>query len=229
MESINDIATYPMKRDNWLTTVLVGGILVFLSFLVIPIILVYGYVIQVIRDTQQGRPEPPAFGDWGTLLVDGVKAWVIGIVYMLVPAIVATITVGGALTSLALEGNLGATLGALLFGFLISAVLGIVFGYVAVAAIVNFAREDRLGAGFDFTVLKQVALHRDYAVAWLAALLVFVVAGIVTALPLVGWIVGPFASFYAITIAGNLWSSGVSAALDSTDTVERASSEQPAA
>lgn len=229
MESLSSVIAYPTNRDGWLSTVLTGGILVFLGFLFVPLFLVYGYLVRVIRESRTGVAEPPVFSDWGQLFVDGLKAWIIGIIYMLVPILVATVTIGGALVSFATGGNVGATAGGLLAGLLISTLLALAFGYVAVAAIVNFAREDRLGAAFDFGVLRQVVSHRDYAVAWLLSILVLFVAGFVGSLPVIGWVLVPFVSFYALTVAGNLWSSGVAAALDSAETTDRVGGEQPTA
>ena len=228
MESLERILGYPTRRDNWLMTVLIGGVLVLLGFLVVPLILVYGYVVRVIRETHEDQPEPPVFEEWEQLLVDGLKAVAIGIVYMLIPGLVAALTIGSALASFATGGNVGATAAGLVFGLTVSTILALAFGYVATAALVNFVREDRLGAAFDFTVLRQVIFHRDYAIPWLIALLVFVVAGVIGSIPAIGWILTPFVTFYAMTVAGNLWSSGVSAALDSTDSPEHFTGEQPA-
>ncbi len=83
MESIDDALTYPMEDDDWTVTVLIGGGLSLLSFLIVPAILVYGYLVQAIRKRADGATQPPGFEDWGELLVDGVKAWLIGIEYML--------------------------------------------------------------------------------------------------------------------------------------------------
>jgi hypothetical protein len=210
-------------------TTLVGGVLLVLGFLLIPLFLVYGYVVEVIRSSGTGSTEPPTFDDWESLLIDGLKAWAIGIVYMLVPILVAVITVGSVLVSLVTNGNVGMAAGGLLVGFTLSTVLAVVFGYVATAAIVNFAREGRLSAAFDFTVLRQIIFHREYAVAWLVSVVVVTVAGIIGSLPVIGWFLAPFVAFYALTVAGNLWSGGVSAALDDGDLGGSATGRQPAA
>ena len=228
MEPLESVATYPTNRDDWLLTVLIGGVIVFLGFLLIPVVFVYGYVIRVIKKTQTGDTEPPAFEDWGALFVDGLKAWVIGLIYLLIPGFVAAVTIGSALASLAAGGSPELTAGGLLLGLTLSAILALVFWYVAVAAISNFAREDSVSAAFDFTVLKQVVVHREYAVAWVVSLLVLAAASLVSAIPVLGWILAPFVSFYAFAVAGYLWSGGISAALDGQEIPERAGGEQAA-
>lgn len=233
MGALDEAVTYPMEDDEWLKTVLIGGLLMAFSFLLVPLFLVYGYVVRTIVASLDGQPEPPAFDDWGDLLVDGLLAWIIGLVYMLVPLAVGAITVGGSLVAIATgtEAGLAAGLSGLLFGFLVTFVLALLFGYVAVAAVVNFAREGRFGAGFDLAVIREVAFHRDYAVAWLLAVAVFVATGIVTSMvnviPIVGFFLGAFVTFYATVVAANLWAGGFASALGTTDEVRSAGGEEP--
>lgn len=216
MVTISDAVTYPMESENWLTTVVIGGILVLLGFLLIPLFLAYGYIVRAIRERLAGASEPPTFGDWGTLFVEGLQAWIIGLIYMIIPVLVGAVTVGGAITAMATgtEAGVAAGLGGMFVGFAVTFVLALLFGYVAVAAVVNFAREERFGAAFDFGVLKGIVLHRDYAVAWVLSIVVFFVASLVNAIPLIGWILAPFVGFYAAIVATDLWSDGVSEALD---------------
>jgi hypothetical protein len=195
--ALEESVTYPMERDDWVTTVLVGGVLILLGFLVVPVFAAYGYVVQTIRGSLSGAPEPPAFDDWGRLLVDGVQAWLITVVYLFVPAVVGAVAVGGSAVAILTGGDVGTAVGVggLLLGFALSALLSLVFGYFAVVGVVNFAREDRFAAGFDFGVIRAVALHREYAVAWLLS---------------------PFASFYAAVVAADLWADGFAGAHTAT-------------
>lgn len=205
-----------MERDDWLKTVLIGGVLTFFGFLLIPLFVVYGYVVETIRTSIEGERSPPAFGDWWSLLVDGLKAWVIGLVYLLVPVIVAWITVGGAFVAMATGGRAGAVGGfaGLVGGLVLSGVLAVLFGYVGVAGLVNFAHERRFGAAFDVGAIRDVVLSADYAVAWLISVALFVVGGIVASIPLVGFVLGPFVWFYVAVVAARLWAGAYVDALD---------------
>lgn len=227
---LNQIATYPMENDDWVMTTIIGGLLVAFGFLLIPTVFVYGYIVQTIRGSLAGDTEPPVFSDWGGLFVEGLKAWAIGFVYMLVPLIVFAIAVGGSVVTMSTGTESGAALGttAFLLGGLAFVVLSLLFGYLAVVAIVNFAREGSLGAGFDFGTIKTVALDRDYAIAWLLSIGAFLVASLVNVIPVIGWILAPFASFYAATIAADLWADGFSQALDTTTDTRRTRKEEPA-
>lgn len=217
------ILTYPMERDDWVKTVLLGGVLILFGVLLVPLFLVYGYLVRTIRESLADSVGPPAFDDWGGLLVDGVQAWIISIVYLLVPLIVAGVTIGGTIAAIATGSEAGAAAGAggLFVGFTLSAVLGLVFGYLAVVALVNFAEERRFAAAFDFGTIKTVASDREYAIAWLVSMIVLVVASFVGAIPLVGWLLAPFVTFYAAVIAANLWADGFTQAVSSTPGVSR--------
>ncbi|MDR9432115.1 MAG: DUF4013 domain-containing protein, partial [Natronomonas sp.] len=137
------IATYPMERDDWLKTLLIGGVLLLLGALVVPLFVVYGYLVRTIRESIAGEPKPPAFDGWGELLVDGVQAWIVSLVYLIFPLIVAVVTVGGSIVAIATGSEAGAAAGAggLFVGLTLSALLSIAFGYLAVVALVNFAKE----------------------------------------------------------------------------------------
>lgn len=189
---------------------MIGGVLTFFAFLLIPLFAVQGYLLRVIRTSIDGESRPPEFDDWGALVVKGLKAWLIGVVYMLVPAIVAFVTIGSAIAAMVTGSQAGAAAGlAGLFGGLaLTVVLSLTFGYLAVAAIVLFAREGEFGAAFDVEQLRDLAFNTDYAVAWVVSVVVFLVAGVVASVPLVGFVLGPFASFYAVMVAGRLWAGG---------------------
>lgn len=219
----NRVLTYPMEGEEWMKTVLVGGLLVFFGFLLVPLFVAYGYLVRVVRHELDMEPEPPVFEDWGELLVDGGKAWAISFVYMLVPLVVAGVTVGGSLAAMATgnETAAAAGFGGLWIGLLLSGLLALVFGYLAVVGILNFADTGRFGAGFDVETIRTVALDREFALSWLVSIAVFVVAGIVGGIPVIGWILAPFASFYAAVVAANLWAGGFSQALEADTATSR--------
>ncbi|GGK69834.1 DUF4013 domain-containing protein [Haloarcula sebkhae] len=230
MDSLEDTLRYPMEDDDWTVTVLIGGVLSLLSFLVVPAILVYGYLVQAVRERADGATQPPAFEDWGDLLVDGVKAWVIGIVYMVVPLVVFGVTVGGSLVAMATgtRAGAGAGLAGLFGGLAISFVLSLVFGYVATAAIIHFACTGEFGAGFDFGTLRKLVLSPEYATPWLVSIALFiavnVVVNLLNVIPFIGSLIAvilsPFATFYVLVVATDLWAGGYNAALDERDEPE---------
>lgn len=228
MTGFEDALTYPMESDDWVKTVLIGGILSILGFLIVPLFIVYGYLVRAIRANLAGEPEPPAFGDWGELLVEGLKATVIGFVYMLVPLAAMAITMGGAVMAMATGSEAGAAagFGGIMVGSLLTFVLMLLFGYLATVALVNFAREARLGAAFDVNVIKNVGLSRAFAVPWLLSIAVFMGAVLLNVVPLIGTLLAVFANFYALIVASVLWADGFDNARRADDVVDRSRVEE---
>jgi hypothetical protein len=206
---IEEAINYPRSGDDALTTILIGGVLGLLAVLVVPIFLLFGFTVRVLRSVEAGEETPPTFGEWGDLLVDGVKAFAIVLVYSIVPLVVLGVTAGGVAVA-ALTGDVrpGAIAGAFL-GVSVAGILWLVAFYVIPAALASFASEGRMGAAFDTTVLRGVLLDSGYATAWLVALVIFVVAGIVVgvlnAVPPVGFVVGAFVNFYVGVAAAYLY------------------------
>lgn len=211
---ISDSITYLRNSDEAIRTVLIGGILSLLSFLLLPAFVVSGYLVGVLQRTMTGNDEAPVFEDWEGLLVDGAKAFAITLVYGLVPAIVGFVLVGGGIVA-AVSGNGGSLLagGSILVGLLLTTVLWLAAWYVIPAATANFAGTGRVRDGFDLGTLRSVLLSRRYATGWLLALGVLVLGGIVAGalnlVPLLGTIAGVFVGFYAAVAAyyiiGHTW------------------------
>lgn len=214
MEPIEAVLRYPTRRDDWVKTALVGGALTLFSVLVIPAVLVSGYVLAVIRERAAGAERPPGFGDWRTLLVDGVKAWIVGLVYAIVPTLLAVGVFGGAVASIATGSDVGLALGLLGLGLgglgLLAVALG--FYYLLPASLANLAVTGRVGAAFDTHAVRRVVTRREYAVPWLWALAVLVVGGAVAnaimVVPVLGWVAGAVVLFYVQVVIGALWGTG---------------------
>jgi len=226
MRSLSDALAYPTEDEDWLRTVAIGGVLTFLSFLIVPLFIVYGYVVRVIRTTTAGDTEPPVFEEWGDLVVEGLKMFVILLIYLLVPILVAAFAAGGAVATAATGGDAAvpAAAGTAALGVVVSFLLALVFGYVGVAGVVNFAREEEFGAAFQFGTLADVVTDSGYAVAWLLSAVVFVGVGVLNGvlgiIPVLGTLIGSFVLFYAWMVAGVLWADGVADALED-DAVKR--------
>lgn len=219
---IETLATYPTESEDWVATVLIGGVLSLLSVLVIPIFLVAGYMVRAIRAGMDDAEEPPVFDEWEELLREGFVAGVIGLIYQLIPLIVLVVFVGGSLLALLTGTDAGAGLGVLGFagGLFLWWILTLAFGYVGLAGIANYARENTFAAGFDFDVITTVATSREYLVAWAYVIALNIVIGILTgvlnAIPILGGIIGVFLGFYGLIIACWLWGSGFAAATAGT-------------
>ena len=210
---IEDSLRYLRSSEEWVKTVLIGGVL---TLFVLPIFLAIGYYVRVLRGTMHADDEPPVFDDWGDLAVDGLKGLAISLAYGLVPGIV-----GGAIVFLGIGGAIAGDSGAAgvvgflvaLVGFLVAFVLGLAAAYVTPAALANYVEKDDIMAGFAFGEIWSIITTRGYATGWLTAFAMLLGAGILTSVlsvvPFVGTVIGVFVTFYAAVAAfyviGHTW------------------------
>lgn len=212
---ISDAIEYPSRGDDPAKTIIIGSLLnAFWWILFIPVILVNGYYVHVLRTTIGEEEDPPEFDDWGELAKDGLFLWVIQFVYFLVPTVV---TVGLFLftgTLGMLSGSSDVAIATLLLSsllaFLVGGLLYLVFGYFAFAAIANYADAGRLGAGFAVSEVIGVSTTMDYFKGWLAGVAILVVGFIVTSVitSIIGFVLGliPIIGLIAIPINWVIWS-----------------------
>lgn len=230
---LSESLTYLKDSDDALKTSIIGGLCLLFGFLLLPLFLVWGYVVRVLDRTSRGDDEAPGFEDWGDLTVDGAKAVAILLAYSLVPAFLGGVLFGGVwLATGGTPGSIGA-IGFVLAGALTLAAF-VAAAYVSPAAIANFASDRRLGAGFDVDDLRPVLATGTYATGWLLAFGIVVVgsfvSGILNAVPFVGTVLGAIVAFYALVAAysviGHTWGDLHPVSLEGAD--DEPSSERPA-
>ncbi len=230
---LSESLTYLKDSDDALKTSIIGGLCLLFGFLLIPLFLVWGYVVRVLDRTSHDDDEAPGFEDWGDLTIDGAKAFAILLAYSLVPAVVGAVLFWGVWLA---TGGAPGTIGAI--GFLLAGALTltafVAAAYVSPAAIANFATERHLGAGFDVDELRSVLATGTYATGWLLAFGIVVVgsfvSGILNAVPLIGTVLGAIVAFYALVAAyyviGHTWGDLHPVSLEEGD--DGSSSERPA-
>ena len=136
-----------------LKTLLILGVTYFLSFLLLPIFLIYGYSYRVTKISVEGMingNDPlPAFDNVIDMFVDGIKVVVVYLVYLLVPFIIFLLF---AMVSSAIGG----------YGE--SALMAI--GSIVTVVAANMANyDDSLAKAFDFNeiieIIKSVGVVRS--------------------------------------------------------------------
>jgi len=211
---ITESLTYLRESDGWVKTVVIGGLLTLLGFLVVPTVLVAGFLVRILRATMHGDDTPPRFDDWGSLAGDGLRAFAIALVYGLIPALLIAVTAGLAAAAAGPGPRTGLVVGAVTFvGGLLALVFGLLAAYIVPAAVANYAEQGSIRSGFAVGDLRPVLTSGTYATAWVMGFAVILGAAVVTALlnvvPLLGTVAGAFVSFYAITaayyIVGHAW------------------------
>ncbi|MFC6973524.1 DUF4013 domain-containing protein [Halomicroarcula sp. GCM10025709] len=205
-----DALRYPWAGEHRLETILVGGVLTLLGVLFVPILVVYGYLVRVVRAVSAGDDAvPPAFDDWGELLVDGVVAFVVSFVYALVPATFVTVAVltfvipvtvvgGTEVTQLPRTVAAGGVLLAILVAVLaVVVLLGAL--YLLPAALAAYAVTGRIASAFSPSTLRAIGGDGSYAIALIVALVIGFLAQVIgglAAATVIGVLLVPFITFY---------------------------------
>jgi hypothetical protein len=199
-----DAVNYPRDGDSAVKTIAIGGVLLFLSFLVVPLFFAFGYVVRALRAVMHGNSTPPVFDDWGELGLDGLKAFAIVFVYSLVPTVIVTAALFLTIASFGPSGDtlLSGLVAGLLFTVAALGILAISLAaaYAVPAAVVAYVRTDSVGAAFLPGELRPLLFSRTYATGWLVAFGISLLAGVVIGVlnaTVVGAILVPFVAFYA--------------------------------
>ena len=204
--------SYLRDGDDAVTTAVIGGLLLLASPLVIPSVLVLGYLTRVLRRTADGDDEPPAFEAWGDLFVDGLKAFAVAFVYSLLPlgvvAVAAFVSLGAFVVVPGGESVGPGTVAVgliVLIGGLVAFLVSLVGLYVTPAALAAVADSGKVGDGFALGALWSVVSKRAYATGWLTAAVVVLAGalaiGVLSVVPVLGTIAGVFVQFYALVAA----------------------------
>ncbi|UTB33645.1 MAG: DUF4013 domain-containing protein [Methanobacterium sp. ERen5] len=202
---ISDSMKYP--STNWKNVIILGLLFMF-SFLIVPLFLLYGYVFRVIKASLAGIEDLPDFEEWGEMLVDGIKLFLVHIIYML-PAMILVIYSFLAL-SMALHSfsyiNPATTLnlatvysligGSIALGFGSAIIYSLIIYPIMAVGIGNMAfHNGDLGSAFKIGDLLAIISEIGWVdlIIWYVAIIIisitiFVAGTIIAMIPLLGWL-----------------------------------------
>lgn len=192
-EIISDALRYSFS--DWKKLLIEG----FLLILNLTVILAFGvgYVLRVMKSTLADFDELPEFDDWGGMLIDGFKVYIVGIVYFIIPIIVILVGVLGSTVAIK-SGNITnpSALVGLGLTFVLSIILVIIFGLFARIAIVNMAFYDELGAAFKFGeiigIISKIGWGKYiiwYIVMGIVTIVIGIIGDILRVIPYIGFII----------------------------------------
>ncbi len=168
----------------------VQWILLVISTIIFPLIM--GYVVRVYS----GVKPAPETGNWVGMFIDGIKLFVIGIVYAIPIIIIAVISVLPAIMIAGNNGNSALAIGSLGIGLLIMVVVAIIISLVSAIGMIRFAQKDSMGQAFAFgAILEHIGKigWGSYIIAlivlWIVGIVFSVIVSILIAIPIIGWLI----------------------------------------
>ncbi|HMK54969.1 MAG TPA: DUF4013 domain-containing protein [Methanobacteriaceae archaeon] len=191
---ISDSIKYP--TSNW-GKVLILGVIMIASILIVPIFLVYGYIFRIIKATLAGLDELPEFDEIGEMFVDGLKIFVVAIVYAIPVWIISALfgfILGGAMTATTTTTLDPTMVWALFAGNIVFAIVAVIIGLIEIMAIANMAYYDgELGAAFRFSEI----LDHISRIGWGKYIVTYIVIAIIA---FIGFLIGMLTLFILIGI-----------------------------
>jgi hypothetical protein len=129
------------KWDTW--------ILLIFSCIIFPLYL--GYVIRICR----GANQSPQFDNWGSMFIDGIRLFIVGLIYAIPVLILSFVLFGSAdmIRSSVNPSTIGGLIIAVLMGAIILIIVAIITWLIVMTAGVRFARTDSIGEAFNFGVI----------------------------------------------------------------------------
>lgn len=194
-------------------------------------LIVSGYSLAIIRDTIHGHNQLPSF-DIAENFVDGIKVFILGIVYSIIPVIVffallivtgaaesfieiINLSIGGAVVpsdlALSFVGSIGIT-------FIISLIVLIIFSLFSTIAMCRLANTGRFSQGFAFSEIiddfKRIGVG-SFIVWWIVLVIISVILVLISvfisAIPYIGYVVSilfiySFIAIFASRATGLIYS-----------------------
>jgi hypothetical protein len=193
--------TYVFDDEDWVTKILIGALFVLLSFIVIGIPFVLGYIVETVKNVMDGNPRPlPDWADLGPIFTKGLMLFLILLIYSLPIIFVSCLTWMGGIIAEESEA-VGAFLACMnclsvLWGFLVSV--------VTPAATIRYALTGEFISGFQFGRIFNFIANNlaNYIIAFLLSMLASTIGALGVILCGVGVL---FTSLWASLVEAHLF------------------------
>jgi hypothetical protein len=241
-----EVLRFPSRGQDWQGRFVVGAGLLFVSIFIpiLPALVASGYLLQIVRAAMEGRElDLPAWTDWGSLFMDGLKVTVVGASYLLPGILVVMLgaclycasiiplsILSGSGTSANAEGLVALLLPLVMLIFFLSMAVGSILTFLGAVplpvAAAQMARTSELGPAYRLHQVGRLiaANPMDYLVAWVVLLglwtleyaLAMVAYYTLVLACLIPLILAPL-SFYALAVGAALFGSAYRRSLQALD------------
>lgn len=205
--------TYVFEDDKWISKLGIGILIIIASFLILPILLLFGWLVATTRNVMAGKEHPMAdWDDWGQLFKDGGAIVGASIIYsspfilLFIIGFIATIGLGGISEvneDVAAVGFV-ATFGVLMC---LGAIMALALFFISPAITIQYARTNDFSACFRFSEIIDIIRDNlgDIIIVALVPFGISIVASLFSFIPCIGWIVGIIAAPYQYAVLGHLY------------------------
>jgi hypothetical protein len=183
-------------------------ILLIISCIIFPLFM--GYMMRIYRGTDPA----PELDEWGSMFIDGLKLFVVELIYALPVIFLDFVLLGSA--SIAFFSTLktsasgwyidpNAMMGLLLgifFGSLIIVIVAVIIGLISAMAVIRFARTTSFSEAFNFSAIFSHIGKIGWMTYIVALLMLVIMVGIVTIVSLVIPYVGFFVYLILLPFVG---------------------------
>lgn len=196
--------SFVFEDPRWVSKVLIGGLMVLLSFLIVPGLIGIGYAAQLIRNVINGQERPlPEWSDMGAYLVDGAKLFVVYFVYIIPVFLLVFLIVAVAIATSATNprGEPSGVALTLLIAttYCIAPIYSIALSLITPAFVGRYVMTNSIGAALNFGEVWQ--LTRANITNYLIALVVYFGASIAASFGIIICFIGyGFTLFYAYLV-----------------------------
>ncbi len=123
----------------------VQWILLVISTIIFPLIM--GYTVRIYS----GAKPAPDVGNWVRTFIDGLKLFIIGIIYS-IPVFIVALIFG---VPAAMAGDPATAAGTIGIGLLVVIIVGILVSLISMIGIIRFARKNSMGQAFAFGAILE--------------------------------------------------------------------------
>jgi len=169
---------------------------------IIPIVnfISLGYMMEIYRGTKPA----PELEDWGTLFMDGLKLFIVALIYMIPVIVIFAIFGGIGFLGMAASGDGDSALAAgaiasLMGGIFLALIVALVISIIAAVGVVRFTRTGSISEAFNFSAILETIGKIgwvDYIIAlvvlFITVAVVQFVMGLLSSIPVLGWIISLF-------------------------------------
>jgi hypothetical protein len=164
-------------------------VLLIISAIIFPLLL--GYIMEVMR----GKKPAPVLENWGKLFVDGLKLFVVEIIYA-IPVIILLLILIGVSVFTFVTGNprlYFASIGGFAIGIIIIVIVAILIGLVANMGYVRLSRTGSMGEAFNFQAIFDHVAKIGWGNYFISLVVLVIVVGvidvIIALIPVIGGLI----------------------------------------